>query len=315
MSGPSVQEKLPMETLAELLTDARGEGYHVLSISGGEPFTYKSLPDLVHLARSLGYRIAVTTNGMLLTMKRLAPVADCLEVLAVSLDGVPSSHNRIRNSDRAFGGMAANLDVVRSLGIRFGFIFTLTQYNLNELEWVYRFALDNGASLLQIHPLEMTGRAAETMVGHDPDAIESAYAFLEWLRLRSEAPDSMQIQLDFADRRTAQVEPDRFVPPPIANAHLARLVSPLVVASDGTVVPFVFGMHTDYSLGIIGQSRLSELVPAWRETRYPRLRALCQRTLARAKEQSTLPFFNWYELLVRQSQLESRSREPVRAVV
>jgi MoaA/NifB/PqqE/SkfB family radical SAM enzyme len=70
---------------------------------------------------------------------------------------------------RAFSTMAARLEGVRRSGIPFGFIFTLTQFNLHELEWVAGFALQQGARLLQIHPLEEAGRAAERLAGARPD--------------------------------------------------------------------------------------------------------------------------------------------------
>ena len=301
ISGPREHEVLPIDKLVQVLDDAKEEGYQVLSVSGGEPLLYKPLPELLSHAHHLGLRTSVTTNGMLLTPRRLAFLADYLDLLAISLDGVPASHNRIRNSDRAFSVMAGNLQTVRRLGVRFGFIFTLTRHNLNELDWVYSFALENGASLLQIHPLEMVGRAVETLAGSDPAGIELAIAVLQWLKLRSLAPDGMRIQIDLADHRTGHSDKDRFVPPEASDLALSHLVSPLVVSSDGTVQPFVHGINSRFALGTITQSRLRNLGPPWIQGVYPLLRALCERTLAVASERTKLPFFNWYQLLVEQS--------------
>ena len=144
---------------------------------------------LLRLAKDLGMRTTVTSNGMLLNERRLAILAAHTDVLAISLDGVPESHNRMRASAEAFARMQANLESVRKSGIDFGFIFTLTQHNVNELGWVAQFAAEQGAKLFQIHPLAGVGRAADLLSGSRPDEMESAFAFLEAERIRQEYQD------------------------------------------------------------------------------------------------------------------------------
>jgi Fe-coproporphyrin III synthase len=306
LSGPKEHAALSIESLTDVIADARHEGYEVLSVSGGEPLVYQRLPELLQRAKALGLRTTVTTNGMLLTPQRLARLAEHLDLLAVSLDGVPATHNKMRNSARAFDAMAANLQNVRSFGVPFGFIFTLTQYNLNELSWVYGFAQENGATLLQIHPLEITGRARQTLKGHEPDSLESAYAYLEWLRLRSLAGTSrMRIQIDLAS--LARMDQARFVPSRVPNGLLGQFISPLVVESDGTVVPFVYGLHPSYALGSIRASRLRDFSRTWQSVGYGRLRELCEQTLAIARTRVGPPLFNWYDLLVEQSQAAAQN--------
>jgi MoaA/NifB/PqqE/SkfB family radical SAM enzyme len=143
---------------------------------------------------------AVTTNGILLDGKRLEMLAGAADLVAISLDGVPESHNRMRASERAFEQMSSRLEGLRQSQIPFGFIFTLTQHNLHELEWVAAFALEQGASLLQIHPLEMSGRACDLLQGKRPDGIEATIAFLEAARIQGMVGDRMYVQLDLVNR-------------------------------------------------------------------------------------------------------------------
>ena len=137
----------------------------------------------------------------------------------------------MRANSRAFEGMAARLDAVRRSGIPFGFIFTLTQHNLDELDWVATFAHEQGARLLQIHPLEEVGRARQRLRGQQPDAVESTFAQLEAVRLRERFGDAMLVQVDIADGMRIRNQPDRvFATAPAAgDAPLAELLSPLVV--------------------------------------------------------------------------------------
>src|ERR1700745_1035433 len=104
--------------------DAEAQGYRVASFSGGEAILYNDLGRLLALAKCRGMRTTLTSNGMLLNQRRLDTLAAHIDVLAISLDGIPESHNRMRASNEAFERMLANLESVRKSGIDFGFIFT-----------------------------------------------------------------------------------------------------------------------------------------------------------------------------------------------
>lgn len=298
-SGPEHRDLLSYETLAHALTDARDEGYKVASFSGGEPTLFRGLGRLLHHAKELGMRTTVTTNGMLLTGERLAMLRGCTDVLAISLDGIPESHNRMRACDQAFDRMRANLDGVRGCGIDFGFIFTLTQYNVNEVEWAAQFAVEQGARLFQIHPLEEVGRAATVLTGSRPDEIESAYACVAAERIRRKYGKHLFVQVDIFHRGMVKRCPERFYAEQHwqGAARLAQAVTPLVVEADGMVVPLGYGFGRPYALGCLLERRLRDLAPHWLATRYSQFREICRQTYAEACTPSDLPFLNWYELI------------------
>ena len=54
-----------------------------------------SLGRLLRQAKQLGLR-TTSSNGMLLDDRRLGMLTGHTDVLAISLDGVPESHNRLR---------------------------------------------------------------------------------------------------------------------------------------------------------------------------------------------------------------------------
>jgi MoaA/NifB/PqqE/SkfB family radical SAM enzyme len=234
---------------------------------------------------------------MPLTEKRLAWLRGRADLLAISLDGVPASHNRMRAHRRAFDVMAARLDLVRDSDIPFGFIFTLTQHNLDELDWVASFAHEQGARLLQIHPLEEVGRARVELAGQQPDAVESTYAQLEAVRLRERFGDAMLVQVDIADAERIKQNPDRVfaAPPGRDDAPLAELMSPLVVETDGTVVPLQHGFSRAYALGNLHDAPLPELAREWRRETLARFHRLCRRVVDEHDSADGARFFNWYE--------------------
>lgn len=106
--------------------------------------------------------------------------------------------------------MESRLREVRESGISFGFVFTLTQFNIHELDWVARFAADARAHLLQVHPLEPEGYAADGLDGAVPDATELAFSLLEAVRVRS--ADGVAEQMDVTTRSELRERPEVFVP-------------------------------------------------------------------------------------------------------
>lgn len=312
-SGPTQREELSLALLEQGLRDAAAEGYDTLGVSGGEPLLYRDLPQLLAVARSLALITTVTTNGMLITAPALEKLQPHLQLLAISLDGVPSSHNRMRASSRAFDMMEGNLELVRAAGIPFGFIFTLTQYNLDELEWVAAFALEQGAALLQIHPLEEVGRAASAELhGAVPDGREASHAYVEVLRLQAELCARMYVQFDYVPAPTAREHPEMLFAdggPVDVRLPLAVLVSPLVIETDGSVVPLQHGFGRAFQLGNLHHEPLATMALRWRHESYALFRTLCRRTLAERLARNGWPLINWYDILAR----ASRRSDPVPA--
>ena len=288
---------MPPELIRGALSGAKQEGYNVISFSGGEPLLYEGLEDALEYAHSLNLTTALTTNGTLLSPKRLNPLTVHLDLMAISLDGKPDAHNRMRASKTAFDKLEQGLVHVRESGLNFGFIFTLTQYNVHELEWVAEFAATQGAKLLQIHPLEEVGRAQEKLVGESPDETEATVAFVEALRIQKQFEAQLAIQVDLIHRKTALQQPERLYAEGKfeADAPLADLISPLVLEPDGTLTPLQFGFAREYALGNLFDAPFTELAGRWKATTLTGFSALCKDTFERHVEADTKPFFNWYE--------------------
>jgi Fe-coproporphyrin III synthase len=312
LSGPTQREELPPELLEQAISDAAAEGYNDVSFSGGEPVLYKPLRRLIKRTKSEGMLATVTSNGMLLDERRLQELAE-VDLLAISLDGLPESHNKMRNSPIAFEKLAKNLEGVRQSGIPFGFIFTLTLQNLHELDWVAQFAIEQGAGLLQIHPLEEVGRASQVLQGHRPDGREAAFGYLEAVRLQAAAGDRLAIQIDFADRDLLRPDPGRVHAGECVLSEpdrlLSDLVNPLVIEQDGEIVPIQYGFGRRYSVGNLYNGRLADHGAVWRKETLPAFRGLCRGVFEAVVDSEDLPIFNWYEAVCE----ASRQPEPTLA--
>ncbi|WP_225715372.1 radical SAM/SPASM domain-containing protein [Bradyrhizobium semiaridum] len=292
-SSPEAGDELPPELVTRVLGEAATLGYDVVSVSGGEPFMYQPLPRLLAAAKAAGMRTQLVSNGLAITPSRLNAVTGLLDQLAVSIDGMPEDHDRMRAQAGAFRRLGDRLAMVRDSGITLGLVFTLTMWNVHQIEWAVEFALASGAQLLQIHPLEASGRAAG-LADDVPDEIEASAALVECLRLQRAVGCQLTIQVDVATcggLRQIMACTDRQVPLRISDA-----VSPLVIEPDGTCVPLEYGFPRDYALGNVSETSLHALAGRWMEHVLPAFASGMTRMDARLAEMGEGVVVNSYAL-------------------
>jgi MoaA/NifB/PqqE/SkfB family radical SAM enzyme len=309
-SGPKVREELPLELLATCLEDAVELGYRQLAVSGGEPLLYRPLAELLACARALGMVTTITSNGMLATPARWGPLTSLVDVAAISIDGTPSEHDAIRRRPGAFTRTVANLEVVRRSGIPFGFIFTLTQHNVDSVEFVVRLAAENGARSVQVHPLTLHGRAATTLPTSRPDGIELLTALVEASRLGREL--GVVVHVDAVSIDQLVEYRDHFVPETPVE-ELVDVAPILIVDADGSVVPLTHEVSEALRLGSLTDARLGSLARDWLGAgRGDALAAACERTWTELAELVPPTAVYWYDEVGARTKDDGRWIPPAR---
>ncbi|MGF6810844.1 MoaA/NifB/PqqE/SkfB family radical SAM enzyme [Paraburkholderia sp. Clong3] len=279
---------------------------------------YDGLEDLLSHAKSLGMLTTVTTNGYLLDAKRLDRLSGRLDLLALSLDGPPALHNAIRGSTRAFQRMARGLVNVRSIGIKFGFIHTLTRHTWQHLLWIAAFAARNKASLLQIHPLELSGRAADKMCTDAIDFGVSGRAYLIAMALIDKYGESMHIQIDLLHRNSATSNPELVYASNLDASSdsiaPATLMKVIVLQADGTVVPVSYGFNRRFEICNVNKRRLADAWPSYLTHGYRDFVHICREEYNAICAGEVPLLFNWHERIVARSN-EIGTYIPVESVI
>jgi Fe-coproporphyrin III synthase len=305
LSGPTIREELPWHLLSNCLEDAVSLGYRQLAVSGGEPLLYAKLCDLLSKARSLGMITTLTSNGMLITPARWGPLAALVDLIAISIDGTEPEHDRVRGQKGAFARTVANFEVFRSSGVPFGIIFTLTQQNVDSLEFVVRLAAEQGARSVQVHPLTLYGRAATALPDGRPDGLELSVALFEATRLGDQL--GISVHVDALTVQQLVAYRSHFVPErPIRK--LVDIAPVLVVEADATVMPMTHEVSRTLKLGSLANARLSLLARDWLADGHgDRLADACERTwfdLTVAGQNLNTAVY-WYD------EVSSRTQEPL----
>jgi MoaA/NifB/PqqE/SkfB family radical SAM enzyme len=293
-SGPDVDETLPTDLLVAAVRDAAALGYGELAVSGGEPLLYAGLTDLLRAGREAGMVNVVTTNAMPLTERRAFELAPLVDVVAVSIDGTPEHHDRLRGRSGAHATTVRHLAHLRAAGIPFGIITTLTQHNVDQLAAVARLAAQEGAALLQVHPLDQQGRAVAALPGASPDAMELVAALVEGVRLRSGLP--LEVQVDALLRDDLAANPERFYASGVpGSGRLGDWLQTLVVEASGRVVPLTHGFPAALALGDLRGAPLAELAAWWQANRAWWFASVLRQAYGELTATEAPPVVSWYE--------------------
>ena len=292
-SGPEEREELGVELLSACLSDAVALGYAQLAVSGGEPLLYRALPELLARGRALGMLTTLTTNGMRLNGRTWAPIAPLVDRLAISIDGVEATHDAMRRQRGAFARTVRNLETLRHSRASFGFIFTLTQHNVDELEFVVRLAAEQGAESVQVHPLTLNGRAQFLLSESRPDGVELSAALAEALRLGAELGVAVHVDALTVDQLAQHPE---YLIPARPVLRLCDVAPVLVVAADGSVLPLTSDLAPEHSLGSLRAAALSSLAREWLASgQGDRLAAVCEHTWSKLAARPNGLAYYWYE--------------------
>jgi Fe-coproporphyrin III synthase len=121
-SSPNMKEMLDIEALKRFLEIAFAHGYNNISVSGGEPFLYSHLAEMLQFTKALGYQNTMASNGMLLQSDRNQRILENVDLIAISMDGPPELHDRIRGQKGAFDKTMKGVEVLQKMNKAYGFI-------------------------------------------------------------------------------------------------------------------------------------------------------------------------------------------------
>ena len=161
---------LPTRTALNIIDQISSAANPILVLSGGEPL-YRS--DIFHLARyatDKGLRVALATNGTLVTKDVARMIVDAgVRRVSISLDGADAlTHDSFRGIPGAFDAAVHGLRNLKALGMSVQINMTIARHNAHQLPDVLQLARNLGADALHTFLLVPVGCgvdiAAEQMV-------------------------------------------------------------------------------------------------------------------------------------------------------
>ena len=142
----------------------------ILVLSGGEPLYRSDIFQLARYATDKGLRVALATNGTLVTKDVACMIVDSgVKRVSISLDGADAlTHDTFRGIPGAFDAAVYGLRNLKSLGMSVQINMTIARHNARQLPQVLELAKALGADALHTFLLVPVGCgvdiAAEQMV-------------------------------------------------------------------------------------------------------------------------------------------------------
>jgi MoaA/NifB/PqqE/SkfB family radical SAM enzyme len=126
---------------------------------GGEPLLYPHIVAACKFARQLGLRVEICTNAHRGFRDRIKAIAESLDKFRVSLDGLGTTHDALRQRG-SFASAIEMVDLAVRLGITTGATMTVTDHNLDDVVPLARQLQQRGVAELKLHCLRLVGNAA-----------------------------------------------------------------------------------------------------------------------------------------------------------
>lgn len=294
-SGPDRNGAIPAKRFENFMSQASGLGYWYVGISGGEPLLWEDLQSFLEISSKIGFYTSIVTNGTLMTPERASELRGRVNLIAVSVEGPPDVHDEMRGKN-SFKAMTKGLDALRTEGMPFILLFTLTRYNANQLSWLYEFADKEGARGVEVHPLAAVGAAGHHLQDFVPDSREISAAsrllalctYLRGLGGPEVTMDAVKMTLvgQSCWPLLAQRESE------LLNAKFSDLVPSLVIEPDGSVVPFIYGFPRKWVIGNIERDSLGMAVSGWRAKFASEMSVLVHATLDRLAGNEYIDLFS-----------------------
>lgn len=305
-SAPGIKDGLPLHLLKNIVEQAAGIGYNVISLSGGEPFIYKQLEDLLACSKACGYFNSVTTNAMLLQTERAKRTLKMVDLIAISVDGKEEDHDTMRGYKGAFNKMMEGLDVVKDSVNNYGFIHTLLPNKWQLLTWLTEFAITHKASLLHLHPLELSGRAKQSFKGLVFSPVDLHKIYITHFYLQKYYEDSIFIQLDLLHKDNIINNPNfifhQSFAPEISVDGFSSIFKELIINEDGDILPIAHGCADFFKIGNIHTGiKLTEMIERFMEEKLVAVTDLYRTTYEDIINDIDYEIFNWSERVIDKS--------------
>lgn len=156
-----VSNDLHIDTIKEYIDTIHRNGYRYLSLSGGEPFLYKHLYEVIDYANQKGFLINVTTNGLLIDKEYIAFVKNKNVITRVSLHTLHKENYRRLTGVDVLDSVQTSVGLLKDSCSMFGIGMTVSDYNINEVYSLAEYAASNNASYIRYTPVYRVYKGTE----------------------------------------------------------------------------------------------------------------------------------------------------------
>lgn len=247
-------------TIAEKLIDAR---VFEVTLTGGEPFTVKYLPEIVKYFNVNGIVPHITSNGTLINYKSVTWLSKISATIQISLDSYRSKiHNYIRQCPSAYRRVLEAISLLHKNGIRVTVAVCANKQNYQDIEGIINLCIRHKVDTIII---------GEIIPLYGPYSIQQnlSFSILEYrnfidlivkLRKKYHSQINVQINTEWGFIFSKEIE----------HSPCTAMDRDMAILYDGQIYPCPFIRSKAYSMGSLLELDIKSI---WRSEKAMRFRS------------------------------------------
>lgn len=206
---------ITLQDVEQNLRDLKRLGVQVIDFTGGEPLLHRQLPEMLEMARKMGFITTVTTNGLLYP-KMAERLRGKVDMLHFSLDSPDREEHDTGRGVACYDFVMESVEVAKRLGERPDILFTVFRHNLHQLQELYEKIILKNKLVLILNPafeyntVEVGERLTEEELLYLSDFGKQKYVYLNegFVQLRRDGGNHTAAPVCRAASTTLVISPD-----------------------------------------------------------------------------------------------------------
>jgi radical SAM enzyme (rSAM/lipoprotein system) len=195
-SKDSAFRDMPVEDFLSALDKIKEPpGNFIVVMTGGEPLLRDDIELCGREIRKKSMRWSLVSNGLLYNKERHISLLNAgMGALTLSLDGLETSHNWLRNSKSCFSKVVNAIELAASsTRLNFDVVTCVNKRNINELSQIHDFLKQRGVKAWRLFTITPIGRAA-----NKPDLLLADSQFVELMDFITESRKTQTMDVKFS---------------------------------------------------------------------------------------------------------------------
>lgn len=295
---------LPGDLVLRSLQETAGLNIGTVYLSGGEPFLYPYLEDVLEMAAQMkNYELIVSSNGTTINKAILPLLKNSQASVQISFDGPEDYHDKFRGQKGAFAATCQGISKLNEAGIPVSLVSTICRDNIRFLPWIANWAISHGIKHLTIQPLWQLGRG-HAIRERKLNEEQMGDLFLQLSDLGyNYKQKGLSFSMVYRNRYHLLEHPCAAYACNGEKCHrkIEKEIKKLVINEDGTVLPEVATLNPIFALGNLYENTLEELVDRYLKNGYDSFNRFCFRVYEDVIPAASSPIIPWDEIISERS--------------
>jgi MoaA/NifB/PqqE/SkfB family radical SAM enzyme len=285
------------------MEEANDLGIKSVQLSGGEPFLYTNLNEVLKSTKGKNFTVTISTNGTLIDDRSAELLAEINARVVTSIDGPEIYHDIFRGRRGSFAKAENGIARLVDLGIPIKIVTTVCNDNLKYIDWCANWAYKIKAGAIQFQPLERIGRGK----GIENNRLQEEKLHDLFIKLNDlvafYTDKDFKVTMTYQSREFMTAHPCTAFVCNGKSCHrgVEKELKKIVIREDGSILPELVDIDRKFSIGNLLKDTLKNNLLAYLNEGYPRFDRFCRRVYQDMVLNSSSPLISWNEILTERS--------------